>query len=631
MAIYHCNVSNVGKASGSACAKHQYVTREGKYAFGEGEESDLAHTHSANMPRWAEENPQAYWKAADEFSRANAQVCKEVRFALPRELNREQQIELARSYAQRMSQTEGGRHPYTLGIHDDGMNPHAHLQLSASINDGIEREPEQWFKRYNGKTPERGGARRSPDFHDKEFIERARVSWEQEANQALERAGHEARISRLTLEEQGIERTPQIHVGYRDPARPEVHDMRSARNMDIQAGNVRHVQESAHLGRAEQELAALNRELEAIRAKQAQEQGQGLRHGHGQPQAQAPPLTWEEMKAQMAQQIAEMEKKITAMEGVNKPQQAPHVAQQQKPGGSQKPQADAVKVEAPRAGQNQAPPMEQPAALVQEPAPRTAQAPEVKPEAPQTHRKVAPEPRPQVDQVDHQASAAKVETAQTTPKPEQDNQVKAKPAEQKPFKSEAELNEHIKKLNGGSVPADKEQLGETRKPVVSSDRLEKAKREVEERLAGKKDRAVAKEYLEKNGLQFSEDAYKVYQATKEYQRTEAKVNELGPQVEKASLTKDLNRIEKVKFEGKEGAFKKAKQLYNLAHMNLKDCAVHLATSVAKQAVYNYLAATCPTAGIALKAVESLGIAKVQDIQQAMTPTGAVGMILRRRM
>jgi len=607
MAIYHCNVSNVGKASGSACAKHQYVTREGKYAFGEGEESDLAHTHSANMPRWAEENPQAYWKAADEFSRANAQVCKEVRFALPKELNREQQIELARSYAQRMSQSEGGSHPYTLGIHDDGTNPHAHLQLSASINDGIEREPEQWFKRYNGKTPERGGARRSPDFHDKEFIERARVSWEQEANQALERAGHEARISRLTLEEQGIERTPQIHVGYRDPARPEVHDMRSARNMDIQAGNSRHVQEVGHLGRAEQELAALNRELEAIRAKQ--------------PQTQAPPLTWEEMQAQLKQQITEMEKKITAMEGVNKPQQSSHVAQQPKPSGSPKPQAEAAKVEAPRAGQNQAHPIEQPTPHVQEPAPRTAQAPEVKPETSQTHREVTPEPRPQVDQVEHQASAAKVETPtpapsrSATPKPETDNQVKATPSQLKPFKSEAQLNEHIKKMDAEIVSG---------KPVVSEDDISRMKNEfmVFEKNIIEKEEATKE--LAKYGIEWCESAHKTYQSVKEYQKQEEKMKELGAAVEKASQTKGVSSVEKVKYEGKNSALKAASTLCNVAHMNLKDCAVNLCKNVAKQAVYNYLAATCPGASVALKAVEALGL-KVKNLEQAATPIGAIKM------
>jgi len=622
MAIYRCEVANIGKATGSAQAKYQYGVREGKYAFGENEESDLAYAHSGNMPAWARENPEAYWKAADEFSRGNAQLCKQVEVAIPRELNREQQIKLMVSFAERVSQDERGNHPYSFAIHDNGNgNPHAHMHFSSCMNDGHDRTPEQWFKNKSRDKnhPERGGAPKADDFHDKEFIERARVSWEQEANQALERGGHEARISRLTLEEQGIDRMPQIHVGYRDPARPEIHAARHARNQEIIAGNIRHAQEVGHLGRAEQELAALNRELEAIRAKQAPEQGQGLRHGHSQPQTQAPPLTWEEMQAQLKQQIAEMEKKITAMEGVNKPQQAPHVAQQPKPGGSQKPQADAVKVEAPRAGQNQAPPIEQPAALVQEPAPRTAQASEVKPEAPQTHRKVAPEPRPQVDQVEHQASAAKVETAQTTPKPEQNNQVKAKPAEQKPFKSEAELNAHIKKMDAEIVSG---------KPVVSQNDMQRTENEFKEFVKQEVEKEEAKIELGKHGIDWSENAHKTYLSVKEYQKQEAKMKELGVVVEKASQKKDVSNLDKVKYEGKNSALKAASTLYNVAHMNLKDCAVNLCKNVAKQAVYNYLAATCPGASVALKAVEALGL-KVKNLEQAATPVGAIKMILRR--
>ena len=49
--------------------------------------------------------------------------------------------------------------PDTLAVHrGDGENPHAHLMFSERPNDGIERGGEQWFKRYNAKAPEKGGA-----------------------------------------------------------------------------------------------------------------------------------------------------------------------------------------------------------------------------------------------------------------------------------------------------------------------------------------------------------------------------------------------------------------------------------------------------------------------------------------
>ncbi len=56
------------------------------------------------------------------------------------------------------------RLPYTLAIHRggaNGENPHAHLMFSERGHDGIERDAEQWFRRYNRKAPGEGGARKS--------------------------------------------------------------------------------------------------------------------------------------------------------------------------------------------------------------------------------------------------------------------------------------------------------------------------------------------------------------------------------------------------------------------------------------------------------------------------------------
>ena len=42
-----------------------------------------------------------------------------------------------------------------------------------------------------------------------------RLKWEEHANRALERAGHDVRIDRRTLEAQGIDRESTIHIGPR--------------------------------------------------------------------------------------------------------------------------------------------------------------------------------------------------------------------------------------------------------------------------------------------------------------------------------------------------------------------------------------------------------------------------------
>ena len=69
------------------------------------------------------------------------------------------------------------RLPYTLAIHEGRSNepgkppnPHAHLIWSDRGHDGIERSASTWFKRYNGKAPERGGARKSRAGRDREWL-----------------------------------------------------------------------------------------------------------------------------------------------------------------------------------------------------------------------------------------------------------------------------------------------------------------------------------------------------------------------------------------------------------------------------------------------------------------------------
>ena len=92
----------------------------------------------------------------------------------------------------------------------------------------LERTPETWFKRYNGKNPAGGGARKSTATRPQEWLEDTRESWAEHANRALERAGSTERIDDRSHEdrfwdavEAGDEREaerleqkmPGVHVG----------------------------------------------------------------------------------------------------------------------------------------------------------------------------------------------------------------------------------------------------------------------------------------------------------------------------------------------------------------------------------------------------------------------------------
>ena len=211
MAIYHLHVNTGTRQGGqSAGAKSDYINRAGQY-----DRDDLVYAASGNMPVWAAE-PGAYWQAADVYERVNGRLFKEIEAALPRELTPEQQRELVKAFVHAIVDSE--RLPYSIAIHsgedESGeWNPHFHLIISERMNDNIPRTAGQWFKRYNPEDPVKGGARKTDSLKPQTWLERTRKLWADLVNAALERAGHDARIDHRTLEAQGIERVPQIHLG----------------------------------------------------------------------------------------------------------------------------------------------------------------------------------------------------------------------------------------------------------------------------------------------------------------------------------------------------------------------------------------------------------------------------------
>ena len=184
MAIYHLNVKTGSRDGGqSARARAQYIVREGKDEKGRDE---LAHSESGK--EWAEDDPRQYWAAADAHERINGRLFVEVECALPQELNEADQQSLAGSFAAEL--TGQVRLPYTMALRrGGGENPHVRLMISERALDGHDRDAERWFKRYNRKEPEKGGARKSLSIKGKEWLENTRRGWARAANRALEAGG----------------------------------------------------------------------------------------------------------------------------------------------------------------------------------------------------------------------------------------------------------------------------------------------------------------------------------------------------------------------------------------------------------------------------------------------------------
>ena len=140
--------------------------------------------------------------------------------ALPRELTPAQRIALVRDF---VAQELGARHAYQWAIHnpkaaDGDEQPHVHLMFSERRADGIERDPERYFRRHDPKAPERGGARKGYGPYGGGYLSKAervahlkglRQRWEIACNAALAHAGHAERIDMRSHAERGLTAPPE--------------------------------------------------------------------------------------------------------------------------------------------------------------------------------------------------------------------------------------------------------------------------------------------------------------------------------------------------------------------------------------------------------------------------------------
>ncbi|WP_211226252.1 MobA/MobL family protein [Solimonas flava] len=200
---------------GRAVTHAKYISRTGKLM----ERDDLLDTGFGNLPAWTDNDPIALWREADRSERQNGVAYREYVMALPNELDREQQKDLAARHVQQIADNR----PYQYAVHTpiakigDVPNPHLHLMVSDRLPDGIERAPDQMFRRYNPKHPERGGRRKSncgrdrAALHDEAVAVRKAVADMQ--NQKLQECGHAARVDHRSHRAQGIARAPERKLG----------------------------------------------------------------------------------------------------------------------------------------------------------------------------------------------------------------------------------------------------------------------------------------------------------------------------------------------------------------------------------------------------------------------------------
>ena len=292
MAIGRLSVG-VGK-KGKASPHALYIAREGKYQKPSTHAEKLENKGHGNMPKWAEHNPNYFWQCADEHERKNGSTYREHVIALPRELDEDQRHELVKDW---IKNEIGDKYAYQYAIHNppamDGKEqPHCHLMFSERLRDDIERDPDQYFKRYNAKNPDRGGAKKDntglSHAERKEELKALRDRWENMCNDHLERAGRYERISMKTLKEQGVNREP-VNYTMAQIQQPEIRQAYinelDAKEQEYQAKlDIYRVLDGTPLGE-------INRQLrEQERAKQEQEE-KAREQARAKAQEQAPKPT----------------------------------------------------------------------------------------------------------------------------------------------------------------------------------------------------------------------------------------------------------------------------------------------------------------------------------------------------
>ena len=215
MAIYHLNVKIIQRSKGcSATAAAAYraaekihddktnVTHDYRKKRGVFGAEILAPSHA---PDWVN-NRDKLWNEVEKIEkRCDARVAREIDIALPVELNREQKKELVRDFVKEQFISQGMVADISFHNFDStacrrqggiSKNPHAHIMLTTRhINDD-------------------GFGFKQRDWDKKELLQQWRSDWAQKVNLYLEQAGHkEIKVDHRTLEEQGINRLPQIHLG----------------------------------------------------------------------------------------------------------------------------------------------------------------------------------------------------------------------------------------------------------------------------------------------------------------------------------------------------------------------------------------------------------------------------------
>lgn len=163
------------------------------------------------------------WNSVEQIEKAkDSQLARDIEAALPRELSREQQLALVRSFIQDNFVDKGMCADFAL--HDKGTgNPHVHILLTMRPL----KENGEWGAKCrkvydldergqripDGKGGWKNHREDTTDWNDKGNVELWREAWADYVNRAQAAIGLSERIDHRSYKRQGIDKIPSVHLG----------------------------------------------------------------------------------------------------------------------------------------------------------------------------------------------------------------------------------------------------------------------------------------------------------------------------------------------------------------------------------------------------------------------------------
>lgn len=265
MAIYHCHCKVISRGQGrSAVGAAAYRSGERLTNDYDGITHDYTNKGGVvySEVMLCENAPQEYqnravlWNEVERQEKGGkARLAREYEFALPIELNRDEQIELVRDYVRETFVKKGMC--ADIAVHDKGDgNPHAHIMLTTRpIEPGGEwgaKQKKEYLldkdgnKQYDPKKKTyKCRTVKVNDWDTTDFLQRSRENWAAIVNRELEKKNLPQRVDHRSLKEQGNQRIPTEHIGV------------AAKNME-KRGQV------SERGERNREINAANRQLLAV-------------------------------------------------------------------------------------------------------------------------------------------------------------------------------------------------------------------------------------------------------------------------------------------------------------------------------------------------------------------------------